>query len=458
MLFSSQSFILFFLPLTLAAYYGVGAARAPRLAVLLLASLTFYGCWDPRFLPLLAVTIVGNWLAGRALVGGAGRAFFVAAVAANLAVLGLFKYANFLAEGVLTLAGVPFEPWDIVLPLGVSFFTFQHISYLVDLRRGDRPRYGLVEYACFVCFFPHLVAGPIVRHHELIPEFVHHPPSAGSLEPLARGAVLFVLGLVKKVFLADDLAPIADAGFAVAADGDLPGVSVAWQSALAYTLQLYFDFSAYSDMAMGLFGLFGFHLPLNFDRPYRATSIRDFWRRWHMTLSRFLRDYVYIPLGGSRHGVLRTYAAALATMLLCGLWHGAGWTFVAWGGLHGLAVVGNRAWAARGWPCPPLLGWLATLVFVVVGWVLFRAADFAAAARMLAAMAGAGSDVVANDDGWYFVAVAAAFAVLGPSNAELAARPRLARRRVALPVALALVACLMRVGQGRGLEFIYFQF
>jgi D-alanyl-lipoteichoic acid acyltransferase DltB (MBOAT superfamily) len=256
------------------------------------------------------------------------------------------------------------------------------------------------------------------------------------------------------VFLADELAPIADASFALAD----PGTAVAWQGALAYTLQLYFDFSGYSDMALGLAGLFGLDLPINFHAPYRAASIREFWRRWHMTLSRFLRDYLYIPLGGSRHGAARAYAAALVTMLLCGLWHGAGWTFVAWGGLHGLAVCVNRWWLGRGWRLPPGAGWALTMVFVVAGWVLFRAADFDGAMRMLAAMGGAGGAVPADADDWGPIAIGAAFALIGPTNLELAQGARLPRRGFALVLALLMVATIMRVGQGRGVEFIYFQF
>ena len=458
MLFSSQIFILVFLPLVVLLYYAVERQRTLRLSLLLISSLVFYGWWDIRFVPLLPATILVNWLAARAYAAYRQRSIIIGGVTFNLALIGFFKYTNFFAESVLTFAGIEFHAFHIILPLGISFFTFQQISYLVDLKRDEAPTYGLLEYACFVCFFPQLIAGPIVRHNELIPQFALNPLRTDGIERIARGLVLFILGLVKKVFFADELAPIADAGFALASAATVPGVEAAWQGALAYSLQLYFDFSAYSDMAIGLGALFGFDLPLNFDNPYRATSIREFWRRWHMTLSRFLRDYVYIPLGGSRQGTARIYAVALFTMLLCGLWHGAGWTFIVWGGLHGVAVCCNRMWMSTDWRLPPFAGWALTMLFVVVGWVLFRAEDFSVAAKLIAAMFGGGGDGVPDRDDWGMVLVGLAFALLGPTNVEWARVRWLARRLVAVPVAFLMVATIMRVGQGRGLEFIYFQF
>ena len=453
MLFTTHIFLLVFLPLTALAYHGAATQRA-RLWVLLLGSLLFYSWWDVRFLPLLLVTGLVNWGLAQAFRRRALDGLMWAGVAFNLAVLGTFKYTNFLLATAFGLFNQPFTPWSIVLPLGVSFFTFQQISYLLDLRRGHAADYGLLEFACYVCFFPHLIAGPIIRHHELIPQFAGLVAKHVDRELVARGALLFALGLVKKVWLADQLAPLANAGFALAA----PGTAAAWQAALAYSLQLYFDFSGYSDMALGLAGMFGLTLPVNFHAPYRATSIRDFWRRWHMTLSRFLRDYLYIPLGGSRSGALRAYWATLLTMLLCGLWHGAGWTFIAWGGLHGVAVCCNRWWLGHGRPLPAPLGWLLTMLFVIVGWVLFRADDFHGAARMLSAMAGRGGRGLADADGWPMLALAAALALIGPTNLNLSRLNGFYRPWLALPLALIMLATVLRVGQGRGIEFIYFQF
>ncbi len=453
MLFTTQIFLLVFLPLTALAYHATTTRRA-RLWLLLLSSLVFYSWWDVRFLPLLLATGLVNWSLAQAYRQCARERLIGVGVVFNLGVLGVFKYSNFLAATAFDLFAQPFTPWPIVLPLGVSFFTFQQISYLLDLRRGQAAEYGLLEFACYVCFFPHLIAGPIIRHHELIPQFARLVVKHVDRELVARGLLLFALGLIKKVWLADQLAPLADAGFAQAA----PGTVAAWQAALAYSLQLYFDFSGYSDMALGLAGMFGLHLPINFDAPYRATSIRDFWRRWHMTLSRFLRDYLYIPLGGSHGGALRTYGASVLTMLLCGLWHGAGWTFIAWGGLHGVAVCCNRAWMRHGRPLPALLGWALTLLFVIVGWVLFRADDFQSAARMLSAMAGQGGHGRADDGGWSMVVLGAALALVGPTNLNLSRLNGFYRPLLAVPLALVLLITVLRVGQGRGIEFIYFQF
>jgi D-alanyl-lipoteichoic acid acyltransferase DltB (MBOAT superfamily) len=458
MLFNSQVFILLFLPSAAVAYYA-SRTRAARAIVLLVASTLFYAWWDPRFVPMIAASVLGNWwLAHRFL--RVRTSFIVGAgVALNLLLLGIFKYADFAGGTVCALAGCEHRAWDFVLPLGVSFFTFEQISYLVDLRRGRAPPYRLLDYANFVSFFPHLIAGPIVRHHELIPQFDVDPHDARTFERLGRGGVLFVLGLCKKVFLADEYAPEVDRIFGDAAAGTIPGTWDAWHAALAFTLQLYFDFSAYTDMAIGLAVMFAIQLPINFDRPYAALSIREFWRRWHITLSRFLRDYVYIPLGGSRQSFMATALAILVTMLLCGLWHGAGWTFVAWGGLHGAAIVANRGWASTGLCLPPGLAWSLTLVFVIGGWVLFRAPDFATAGRMLAGMAGLHGQwgrVGLGDLG--FLAFGFALAVAGPTAVELAGRAEIARRWVAVAAGTVLTIAVLRIGSGRSVEFIYFQF
>lgn len=459
MLFSSQVFILLFLPATLALFYAAAGSPLWRVRILLAASLLFYGYWDPRFVPLLAGSILVNWMLAR--VAGSGRTGWVAAagVALNLALLGVFKYADFFAANALALLGRAHEPWDLVLPLGISFFTFQQISYLVDLRRGRAPVYGLERYAAYVTYFPQLIAGPIVRHDELIPQFEADPRRDGLAERCGRGLVLFTLGLVKKVFFADGYAGDVDRLFAAAADGSVLAAGDAWYAALAYSLQLYFDFSAYSDMAIGLGLLFGYQLPLNFDKPYQSLTIREFWRRWHMTLSSFLRDYVYIPLGGSRQGEAGVAGAVMVTMLLCGLWHGAGWTFVVWGAAHGAAIVASRLWRNGGLRMPAPFAWALTMSFVIAGWVLFRAADFRAAWHMLASMGGLsgwGGNVGLDD--LRFLLVGLGLSLLGPSNVEIAGRSWLAQRAVAVLAGIALVAVVMRVGHGRSIDFIYFQF
>ena len=455
MLFNSQLFVLGFLPCVLAVYHAVGARVAARQWVLIAASLIFYGYWDVRFVPALAGLTLGNWLLVRWYGASRRDAVLVLGVVLNLAVLGIFKYANFLADSLAGAVGGTHARWDIILPLGISFFTFQKISYLVDLRRGARPIYGLREFFAFVTFFPQLIAGPLVRHDEIIPQL--RAPLAGRAEPIARGLVLFTIGIVKKVVLADTVAQVCDPLFARAAIVP-PSLAEAWAAAGTYTLQIYFDFSGYSDMAIGLALMFGLRIPFNFDAPYRAVSIRDFWRRWHITLSRFLRDYVYVPLGGNRNGAGRQAVHVVVTMLLGGLWHGAAWTFVAWGGLHGLALALNAAWRRAGWRMPVGAGWALTLLFVMLGWVLFRAPDFATALDIVAGMGGLHGIGHVHVDNAVLVVVTALIAVVGPTS-QAAALDRLRPAAwMAVPAGAALAFALLLAGGRVPNEFIYFQF
>ena len=452
MLFNSQAFVLGFLPAVLAAYYGV-RTRAARQGVLVVASLLFYAGWDLRFVPALVGLTVANWAVAR--WWGAVRQgwILVAGVLGNLAVLGVCKYANFVGTNVAALLGQPFTPWDIVLPLGVSFFTFQKISYLVDLRRGDRHVYGLLEFAAFVTFFPQLIAGPLVRHNEMIPQFARDPRGPEMWENLGRGALLFLIGFAKKVGVADTAAATADAVFGM--PGPI-GMAAAWAGIGAYALQILFDFSGYSDMAIGLGRMFGLRLPFNFDVPYRAASIREFWRRWHITLSRFLRDYVYIPTGGNRGG--HQARNVVATMLLGGLWHGAAWTFVAWGGAHGAALAVNGAWDRAGWRMPAWLGWALTLLFVLAAWVLFRAPDFGTALRVYAGALGfAGVGSLKVPDAAVLV-LGAAIALVGPSSQAVALDRARPSPWLAGAAGLAAAGLLLLAGGRVPNEFIYFQF
>ncbi len=468
MLFHSQTFLLIFLPLALVGYYLLAAHRRARAWLLIAASLVFYGFWDPRLVPLLVGSVSANWLLARAFARLPRGYLAAAGIVLNLAVLGIFKYADFFAGTLAALAGGGHQPWSIVLPLGISFFTFQQISYLADLGRGRARAYRFEEYALYVTFFPQLIAGPIVRHNELIHQFDLEPLRDGLHERLSRGFVLLVVGLAKKVLIANQLALVADPVFAAAAGGEPVGFAAAWVATLAFTFQIYFDFSAYSDMAIGLGLMFGFTLPINFNAPYRAASIREFWRRWHMTLTRFLTDYVYVPVGqrlpfgARRDGWLREGIASMVTMVLCGLWHGAAWTFVVWGGLHGAALVVNQAWRRARLPMPAVLGWLLTFLFFALGMVLFRAADFATALDMLAVMAGA--------DGWQLavpgiapkrlvlVGVAALLCFLAPTSQRLAMELFSPRRVGAAAAAGLLVYITLDVGGGGNAEFIYFQF
>ncbi|MGH0033394.1 MAG: MBOAT family O-acyltransferase [Myxococcota bacterium] len=399
MLFNSYAYLVFFLPITFGLCWLASrtGGRWAVIATLTAASLFFYGWWDPRYLALLLGSVVVNFALGEVLHRRTPhrRAWLAAGVAANLAAIGWYKYAGFLAGNAEALFGGRWSIPEVALPLAISFFTFQQIAYLVDVYRGEAPRYDPLRYALFVTFFPQLIAGPIVRHQETIPQLGLERDASLVRSDLAVGLSILLLGLFKKVVLADSFAVWATPVFDAAARGASPGALEAWGAALSYSFQLYFDFSGYCDMAIGSARLFGVKLPANFESPYRATSIIDFWRRWHMTLSRFLRDYLYIPLGGSRRGTGRRYLNLLVTMLLGGLWHGAGWTFVLWGGLHGLLLVVNHGWRAvrgrregggRVFAAP--LGWLFTFVSVVFAWVLFRAADLASAVAIYEGMLG----------------------------------------------------------------------
>ncbi|MGH9648052.1 MAG: MBOAT family O-acyltransferase, partial [Bryobacteraceae bacterium] len=352
MLFNSYPFLLGFLPVTLFGFFAIGqSSRRLAAAWLAFASLVFYGWWNPIYVLLLAASIAFNYTLGvriaraRHRADGAAKRWVVLAVAVNLAVLGYFKYANFFVDNFASVARFHPDIAKIVLPLGISFYTFTQIAFLFDAYRGKVIEFNPVHYALFVTYFPHLIAGPILHHAEMMPQFRQRAIYRVNAENFAVGLTIFAIGLFKKTVLADGIAPFVGPLFSTAASSP-PSFLDAWGGALTYTCQLYFDFSGYSDMAIGLSRLFGVVLPLNFDSPYKAANIIDFWRRWHMTLSRFLRDYVYFGLGGNRHGLARRYINLFVTMLLGGLWHGAGWTFVAWGALHGVYLMINHAWRA----------------------------------------------------------------------------------------------------------------
>jgi D-alanyl-lipoteichoic acid acyltransferase DltB (MBOAT superfamily) len=503
-LFNSYVFVLAFLPAALAVFHLLRRHGMDRTSIIALSllSLLFYGWWDARYLLLLVPLMLANYALARVLIpreGGhvAGARWMLAAgVTANLAVLGYFKYANFFVDNVNAIAGWNINLAHVVLPLGISFFIFQKIAFLVDAYRGRVHHLDLPDYALFVSFFPQLIAGPIVHHSEVLPQFLRR--GAVPRQLFAMGVTIFVIGLAKKVLLADNAALFASPRFDAVAQGTAIGFVDAWTGALAYTAQLYFDFSGYSDMAIGAGLMFGIRLPVNFASPYKATSIIDFWRRWHITLSRFLRDYLYIPLGGNQRGSHRRFANLFVTMLLGGLWHGAGWTFVVWGALHGAYLIVNHGWrSAR--QRVATLGRIAdayhalparalTFLAVVVAWVFFRATDVDGALHMLLAMSGAqafaGSGAAGTplqafpDTGPALATVAALLAVawLAPSTQQLARytgpehevvldvheaenahavrwQPRV---RWALSTGAVFAVCLMSMT--RISEFLYFQF
>jgi D-alanyl-lipoteichoic acid acyltransferase DltB (MBOAT superfamily) len=390
MMFHTTAFILGFLPVCLGGFFALGRFFNATWALrwLVACSLFFYGWWNPEHLPLLIGSVgLNHAIAWKFRHTDRPRAWLTAGVTLNLAILGWFKYADFL----LHIAAPDAPALHITLPLAISFFTFQQIMFLADTSRGTAISLPpLLTYGTFVTFFPHLIAGPIVRPAEIIPQLAATDLARARIENLADGLLIFLLGLGKKLVLADMFGGFSDIGFDAAAHGATLTFFEAWYATLAYALQIYFDFSGYSDMAIGLARMLNVRFPLNFDSPYQATNIADFWRRWHMTLGGFLRDYLYIPLGGNRAGPLRQTGNLMVTMLLCGLWHGAAWNFVIWGGLHGLLIVIHKQYRRVFPALPRLFAQALTLFAVIVAWVPFRAASLASSLTMLRGMAGLG--------------------------------------------------------------------
>ena len=397
MLFNSPIFLLIFLPITLIGFYALAswASRGAALTFLLIACLVFYAYSSLFNFVVFVSSVIANFAFGFAIAYSRknSRTWLVGGIVLNLSLIGYFKYAGLIVTTFDQIASASFVIPHIALPVGISFYTFEQISYLLETRESGRPEHSLLHYGLFASFFPHLIAGPIIRPHQLLPQFSDPRLGRFDWENFAVGTTFLLFGLFKKVILADGIAVFATPVFAAAANGQTPGFFNSWGAAFAYTFQIYFDFSGYSDMAIGLGLMFGIWLPFNFNSPYKSTGIIEFWRRWHVTLSQLLRDYVYIPLGGNRRGPVRRYVNILLTMLIGGLWHGANWTFMAWGGLHGIYLLVNHAWRnLRGEreinPVAQSFSRALTFLLVVCAWVFFRADSFAAASLMLNGMRG----------------------------------------------------------------------
>lgn len=465
---------------------------------LAVASLFFYGFWDYHALPILLVSIIGNYCFGLTIgslsVNSAARSWTLAtAVILNLVALGFYKYANFAVDVVNQIQPGTFNTLAIVLPIGISFFTFTQIAYLVDIYKSTKPEFNLIRYGLFVTYFPHLIAGPILHHAEMIPQFYSNILGRQFPLKLSMGLTIFAIGLFKKVIIADGFASIANPVFSAASAGPVSTFD-AWTGGLAYALQLYFDFSGYSDMAIGISLMFGITLPFNFDAPYKSRSIIEFWRRWHITLSRFLRDYLYIALGGNRRGALIRNVNLFATMLIGGLWHGAGWTFIVWGALHGLFLLINHGWVgvrrrigfdsvlSNSLPYA-VFALLLTQACVVIAWVFFRSPTLEGAGWMLSSMfmytaAPAGAEQLVSAPAAVMIAVFYLFCFAAPNvNALFSGRnvgietykleetwspwrlrwqPNL--RWALWTVFLMLTALLGILVVGDSTEFLYFQF
>ena len=458
MFFHSQTFIFAFLPVVLGVYYALARNERLRHWWIIAASLVFYGWWDVRFLPLLIGQSAGSWLLAELHFRTRRRWPLIVAIAANFAALACFKYLDFTIGLIEGATGVPLPRSGLILPIGISFYTFQIVSYLIDALRGQAPRYELRRLMLFVVLFPHLIAGPIVRHSEIIPQFSLDPLRPDAAERVSRGLAMFVIAIAIKIFLADKLSLLVEPVFQKAA-GQVPPLWDAATAFVAFPLQIFFDFASYTDMAIGLALTMGFSFPQNFNQPYRALSIRDFWRRWHMTLSRFLRDYLYIPLGGSRHGPVVFAWATMATMGLCGLWHGAGVTFVAWGLLHGAGLLVCRAWETLQRPLPTLLSWPLTFGFVAVLFTFFRAPDFPTAMNALMGLtATTGLGAAPGQDAIIPLVAGFGLALMPASPASLVQRYLRPSRLIALLLALLAAYILLELGNGAPKNFIYFQF
>ncbi len=489
MVFSSVTFLFLFLPIFFVVYYALPVRL--RSAWILAGSWVFYGWWRLDFLLLLVLAAISGWFAGRRIARARERAPRVArrwvalGVTTALGVLAYFKYFNFGVETLSALLGSVrgdgIAAWHVVLPIGISFYTFQIISYVVDVYRGKAPvARSFVDVAAYVSLFPQLVAGPIVRYVEIADQLRSREHTWAKFN---EGALRFMVGLARKVLIADAVAPIVDAVYASPA----PGLVAAWIGVAAYTIQIYFDFAAYSDMAVGMGRMLGFRFPENFDCPYHARSITEFWRRWHMTLSRWLRDYLYIPLGGNRLGPRRTVVNLMTVMALGGLWHGAAWSFVVWGLWHGgwlvaerlAGVSGERAREPEPGTGPPraerrVVRHAATVLIVMLGWVLFRSEGFGDAVTLYAGLVGAHGLAVPPEIGWQLstgslVALAAGWLLV-------VAEPRLQNRAVAetapprpgrasvwghvlrFSAYVVFVASVVRVLASSYSPFLYFQF
>ncbi|HPV43783.1 MAG TPA: MBOAT family protein [Spirochaetota bacterium] len=383
-----------FLPVAWGLYFVFNryTGKAAGQLWLFVCSLFFYAWWNILYLPLLLGSILVNFYAGRMLQGEFAafnriprKAILAAGLAFNIGLLGYCKYSNFLIKTINSAAGTGISLLNIMLPLGISFFTFMQISFLMDVYRGRTEEKSILLYGVFASFFPYIVSGPITRHEELVPQLEEHDKQSLNHSNISAGIFLFAVGLFKKTFIADTLAIWANRGFDTV---NALNFFEAWLTSLSYTFQLYFDFSGYTDMALGTALFFNLRLPINFDSPYKSLSIQEFWRRWHMSLSRFLRDYVYISLGGSRSGEIRTYVNTFLTFLVAGIWHGAGWTFILWGIAHGCALIVQRLWGKTSIRLHKAVSWFITFNFINAAWVIFRAKDLDGAINVYRGMLG----------------------------------------------------------------------
>ena len=460
MLFSSAEFIFIFLPFTFFIYFFLARRFSFFYAKgwLLLASLFFYAYWHPANVFIIIFSMVFNFFMGSRLSQSKSKIFLIFGIVTNLGVLFYYKYADFFLANINLITGSSFSLLHIILPIGISFFTFQQIAFLVDSYEGKVPIFPFADYCLFVTYFPQLIAGPIVHHSEMMPQFLDINNRNFNYDNLTKGFFIFNMGLAKKIVIADTMAIIVNRGYS---NSGLLSSLETWFTSICYSIQLYFDFSGYSDMAIGLALLFNIWIPINFNSPYKSQNIQEFWRRWHITLSRFLRDYLYIPLGGSKSGEFKTYRNLFVTFLLGGIWHGAGWTFIIWGALHVLALIINRVFNELKFRLPISISILITLFFVNVTWVFFRANTWEVAVNMLHNM------FIKNDSINSFVLITdyynlpiwviAVILLFGKNSNEIAARFKPNGMFLWKIVLLVLVNALF-LNSSISQEFLYFDF
>jgi alginate O-acetyltransferase complex protein AlgI len=389
MIFSSFEFIFIFLPITFFIYFYLNKNKYLTLATSFLAasSLFFYSWWNIIYLPLILCSISFNYFFSIFIKNTSvlKKQIMIIGILLNLLLLIYFKYSDFFLQNVNIVFGANYSLLGLTLPLAISFFTFQQIAFLVDSARGKVSNHTFLNYVVFVTFFPQLIAGPIVHHKEMMPQFILNSNRCINYQNVYLGIFIFTIGFFKKIVIADTFAVWASNGFDSMEQLNL---IEAWISSLSYTFQLYFDFSGYTDMALGAALIFNISLPINFNSPYKSTNIREFWNRWHITLSRFLRDYIYIPMGGNRQGNFKMYSNLVTTFLIGGLWHGAGWTFIVWGAMHGIAVIIHRLWSDTGIKLNKILAWFITFNFINISWIFFRAKDWEDAHKIIKGMFG----------------------------------------------------------------------
>jgi len=462
MLFNSYEFIFFFLPFVFFIYFFLTEKKLiySSKIFLLISSLFFYSWWNIAYLPLLIGSIVFNYAIGLKLSKNEGhknKYLLIFGILANVCLLGYFKYTDFLIENINVFVDNDLPLLYLTLPLALSFFTFQQIAYLVDSYRCETREYSFINYAVFVSFFPQLIAGPIVHHKEMMPQFSEENNKRINYNNVAVGTFIFAIGLFKKVVIADTFSVWVINGFDIA---DSLSFFEAWAATLSYTFQIYFDFSGYTDMAIGIALLFNIRLPINFNSPYKALNIQDFWRRWHITLSGFLRDYIYIPLGGSRKIKLLTYTNLMLTFLIGGIWHGASWMFILWGAAHGGALIIHRVWRDAGFKMHKIIAWLLTFIFINVTWILFRAKEWDDVVKVLKGILGLNGFGAWSDSLFYgkkiVVFMILAFILIIMKNSQEIAKNFKPNLLYGLAYSVILIYSVFQVNKIS--EFLYFQF